>query len=99
MVNNSPANAGDIRATGSTPGLGRSPMEGHNNPLHYSCLQNPKDRGAWRATVHRVAKSQTRLSDFTGMHAPCYVPRTGQAICNFMYYLKLCEEHINNTTL
>ena len=55
-------NAGDL---GSIPGLGRSPGEGNGNPLQYSCLENPMDRGAWWTTVHRVAKSQTRLSDFT----------------------------------
>ena len=56
-------NAGDIRDTGSIPGLGKSPGAGHGNPLQYSCLDNPMDRGAWRATVHGVAKSQTQLSD------------------------------------
>ena len=56
---NPPANAGDIRDMGSIPGLGRSPEGGHANPLQYSCLENPKDRGAWWATVHGVAKSQT----------------------------------------
>ena len=50
---------------GSIPGLGRSPGEGNGNPLQYSCLENPMDREAWRATVHRVARSRTRLSDFT----------------------------------
>ena len=50
---------------GSIPALGRSPGEGHGNPLQYSCLKNSMDKGAWRATVHGVAKSQTRLSDFT----------------------------------
>jgi len=45
--------------------LGRSLGEGNGNPLQYSCMENPMDRGAWRATVHRVAKSQTRPSDFT----------------------------------
>ena len=54
--------AGDL---GSIPGLGRSPGEGNGNPLQYSCLENPMDGGAWWATVHRVAKSWTRLSDFT----------------------------------
>ena len=44
---------------GSISGLGRSPGEGHSNPLQYSCLENPRDGGAWWATVHRVAKSQT----------------------------------------
>ena len=52
---------------GSIPGSGRSPGEGNGNPLHYSCLENPMDRGAWQATVHRVAKSRTRLSDFTSL--------------------------------
>ena len=47
---------------GSTPGLGRSPGGGHGNPLQYSCLKNPMDKGAWRATVHGVRKSRTRLS-------------------------------------
>ena len=46
---------------GSVPGLGRFPEEGHDNQLQYSCLENPIDRGAWWATVHRVAKSRTRL--------------------------------------
>ena len=46
---------------GSIPGLGRSPGGGHGNPLQYSCLENPMDRGAWRATVHGVTKSRTRL--------------------------------------
>ena len=55
----STCNAGDIRDTGSIPGLGRSPGEGHDNPLQYSCLENPTDRGAWWATVHGVEKSQT----------------------------------------
>ena len=48
----------------SIPGLGRSPGEGNGNPLQYSCLENPMDGGTWQATVHGVAKSWTRLSDF-----------------------------------
>jgi len=59
VVKNPPANAGDMRDVGSTPGLGRFPGGGHGNPLLYSCLKNPMDTGAWQATVHRVAKSQT----------------------------------------
>ena len=51
--------------SGSISGLGRSPGEGNSNPLQYSCLENPTDGGAWWATVHGVAKSQTQLSDFT----------------------------------
>ena len=49
--------------TGSIPGSGRSPGEGNGNPLQYSCLENSMGRGAWQATVHGVAKSQTRPSD------------------------------------
>ena len=56
VVKNPPANAGD---TGSTPGSGRSPGEGNGNPLQYSCLENPMDRGACWATVHGVAESDT----------------------------------------
>ena len=52
MVMNLPANAGDVRDVGSIPGLGRSPGAGHGNPLQYSCLENPTDRGAWWAIVH-----------------------------------------------
>ena len=58
MVKNPPANAGEIRDTGSIPGLGSSPAEGYGNPLQYSYIENPMDKGAWRATVHRVTKSQ-----------------------------------------
>ena len=61
-VKASACNAGDL---GSIPGSGRSPGEGNGNPLQYSCLENPMDGGAWWATVHGVAKSWTRLSDFT----------------------------------
>ena len=56
----STCNAGDL---GLIPGLGRSPGEGNGNSLQYSCQENPMDRRAWWATVHGVAKSQTRLSD------------------------------------
>ena len=59
VVKNPPANAGDIRDVASVPGLGRSPGGGHGNPLQYSCLENSMDRGAWRATVHRVTESDT----------------------------------------
>ena len=61
VVKNLPANVGDIRDTDSIPGWGRSPGGGNGNPLQYSCLENPTDRGAWQATVHNVTKSQTRL--------------------------------------
>ena len=62
VVKNLPANAGDIRDTGWIPDSGRSPGEGQGNPLQYSCLENPKDRGAWQATVHGVTKSWTLKS-------------------------------------
>ena len=61
-VKASASTAGDL---GSIPGSGRSPREGNGNPLQDSCLENPMDGGAWWATVHRVAKSRTRLSDLT----------------------------------
>ena len=61
MVNNLPANAGDIRDLGSIPESGKSPGGGPGNPLQYSCLENLMDRGAWQATVHRVAQSQIQL--------------------------------------
>ena len=53
------ANAGDIRDVSSIPGSGKSPGGGHGNPIQYSCLENPMDKGAWRATVHKVSKSDT----------------------------------------
>ena len=59
VVMNLPANAGDV---GSIPGSGRSPGEGDGNPLQHSCLGNLKDKGAWWAMVHRIAKSRTQLS-------------------------------------
>ena len=61
VVKNLVANAGDARDMGLIPGSERSPGGGHGNPLQYSCLENPMNRGAWQATVHGVAKSQTRL--------------------------------------
>ena len=59
VVKNPPAKAGDSGHMGSIPGSGRSSGGGHGNPLQYSCLENPVDRGVWWATVHRVAKSWT----------------------------------------
>ena len=65
MVKNLPANVGAAGDSGSIPGSGKSPGVGNGNPLQYSCLENPMDRGAWRATVHELTKSQTRLSMHT----------------------------------
>ena len=59
VVKNPPANAGDKRDMSLIPGPGRSPGVGNGNPLQYSCLENPMDRGAWQVIVHRVAQSQT----------------------------------------
>ena len=59
VVKNSPTNTRDLRDAGSMLGLGRSPGARHGNPLQYSCLENPMDRGAWQATVFRVTQSWT----------------------------------------
>ena len=59
VVKNLPANAGDIRDVGSIPRSGRSSGGEHGNPLQYSCLENPMDRGAWQAMAHRVTESAT----------------------------------------
>ena len=65
VAKNPPANAGDIRDTGSISGSGRFPGGGHGNPPQYSCLGNPMNRGTWWATVHGVAKSQTQLKQLS----------------------------------
>ena len=72
VVKNSPANAKEVKDPGSIPGLGRSPGGRHGNPLQYSCLENPMERGHWWATVHRATKSQTQLKQLN-MHACLYV--------------------------
>ena len=59
VVKNLPAKEGEVIDVGSIPGSGRFPGGGHGNPLQYSGLENPMDRGVWQATVHRVGKSQT----------------------------------------
>ena len=71
VVKNPSDNAGDIRDEGSIPELGRSPGGGQGYTLHYPCLENAMDRGAWQATVHKVAMNQTRLEQLS-MHA-CHV--------------------------
>ena len=65
MAKNPLANAGDIRDLGSIPGSGRSSEEGKGDPLQYSCLENPMDRGAWKATVHGVTKSWIQLKQLS----------------------------------
>ena len=63
MVNNLPANAGDLVDTDLIPGSGRSPEEGNGNPLQYSCLENSMDKGVWQAAEHGVSKSQAQLRE------------------------------------
>ena len=74
-IKNPPPSAGDIRDASSSPGSGRSPEVGNGNPLQYSCLENPMDRGAWWATVHGVAKSRTRLRLLSTRVASAYLLR------------------------
>ena len=75
VVKNLPANTGDTKDAGSIPGYGRCPRAGNGNPLPYSCLENSMDRGAWWATVHRVAESRTRLSDYHADTSGCFPQR------------------------
>ena len=72
------ANAGDIRDTGLIPGSGRSPGGGHGNPLQFSCLENPMDRGAWWTTLHRVTQIQTRLKQLSMHSTKCRRKKLGQ---------------------
>ena len=87
VVKNLPAN---VRDAGSTPGSGRSPGGGHGHPLQYSCLENPVDGGAWRATVRGVAKSQTQLSTGTEQN-----PGGGNMIVPILQMKK--QRHRNNS--
>ena len=87
-VKNPPADAGDIRDVGLIPGSGRSPGGGHGNPLQYSCLENPMDRGAWRAAVHGIAKSQTRLKRLSTYE---HTHNTGQELLNSVEHRNACR--------
>ena len=73
VVKNLPVSAGDSRDVGLIPGSGRSSAEGSGNPLQYSCLENPMDRGAWRAIVHSVAKCRTRLKRLSTHRQECEI--------------------------
>ena len=94
MVKNPSANAADIRDVGSIPGSRRSPRGGHGNPLQYSCLGNPMDRGAWWATVHKAAKSRTQLKWLYMLAWPEY-----NYILNEVLAIPLKEICSQNTTL
>ena len=72
MVKNPTANAGDIRDTHTIPGLGRFPGGGNSNPLQYTCLENPMDRGDWRATVHRSSKESDMTEAALQAHNPIF---------------------------
>ena len=73
VVKNPSASAGDIRDLGWIPGWRRSPGRGHDNPLQYSCLENPMDRGAWRDTVHRVPQSPALLKQLSTAQHRCFL--------------------------
>ena len=90
----SACNAWDL---GLIPGLGRSPGGGHGNPLHYSCLENSMDRGAWRATVHGVSKSRTQLSDWAWHRMRENTCRS--YIRDFISWIYLKKKHNNNKNI
>ena len=96
VVKNLPANAGDARDMGLIPGSGRSPGEGNGNPCLYSCLGNSMDRGAWRATVHGVAKSWTRLSTHT--YPEDAVQTTGDRYAKRIHCRLVCNHKTSGTT-
>ena len=74
VVKNPPANAGDIRDEGLIPGSGRFPEGGYGHPLRYSCLENPMDRGAWQATVHRLQRvGYDGVTEHTHMYINVYI--------------------------
>ena len=80
VVKNPPAGVGDVKDERLIPGLGRPSGEGHDNPLQCSCLENPMDRGAWWVTVHRVAKSWTKLGNFVCMHTHINIDFSGDLV-------------------
>ena len=87
VVKDLPANAGDTRDTGLIPGFGRSPGGGHGNPLQYSCLENPMDRRALQAIVHRVTESDmTEATWYTRTHT--FIPLSTQFLSLILDLLK-----------
>ena len=89
VVKNPPANAKDIRDAGLIPGLGRFPGGWHGNPLQYSCLENPTDKGIWWATVYGVAQNRTQLKRLRTMHHQSQQLCVGSKIIPFT--LRLCS--------
>ena len=83
VINYLPANAGDIRDAGSIPGLGRSSGEGHGNPLQYSCLENPMDRGAWWVLVHRGNKESDTTEPLTLSFSIFSTNGAGETKCQY----------------
>ena len=81
MVKNGPANAEDTRDVGMIPESGRSPGEGNGNPLQYSCLENPMDRGAWWAAFHGVSKSRVQLTTHTFIYLFIFMMQTDLFVC------------------
>ena len=88
VVKNPPASVGDVRDAGLIPELGRSPGGEHNNPLQYSCLEESVDRGAWRATVHRVTKSVGHDWSDSAHSRPFCCPNT---VSLFLYFWLLYD--------
>ena len=87
VVKNPLANTGDLTDVDSIPGLGRFPGGGHGNPLQYSWLENPMDRGACWATVHRVAKSRTRLKWLSTHTRGCFERKITEVNCHSHHIL------------
>ena len=90
MIKNSPVNAEDAHWI---PESGRSPGEGHSNPLQYACLENPMDRGAWWATVHSVAKELDTTEATSHTHISFYIYLYKCVVCIYTY-MCICTHHI-----
>ena len=105
LVKNPPANGGNITDYDFIPGSGRSPGGGHSNPLQYSCLENPMDRGSWQATVHRVTKSRAQLKQLSTHTRICSVTQscptlwdpTDRSMPDFpvLHLLELAQTHVH----
>ena len=99
-----PASAGDIGDMGLNPGLGRSPGGENGNPLQCSCLENPRDKGAWWASIHGVTKSQTGLSTAHSYSCvyhpePCLIHSSTQYMCTMLAGLQVTkQETVAETT-